>query len=408
MDFSFDHRTEELRAELGDFMRGHVLPAEHQFHEPRPADAPWQRPAVMAELRAEARKRGLWNLFLPHSPLGAGLSNLQYAPLAELTGHSPQIAPEALNCQPPDTGNMELLAMFATPEQRERWLTPLLNGTIKSAFCMTEPDVASADAANIATRAVREGDDYVIDGRKWWTTGALSPDCRLLLVMAVTAPKAERGKRHSMLLVPADTPGVDVRRGLTVFGYTDGAHGGHAEVGFDAVRVPAANLLGGDGEGFALAQARLGPGRIHHCMRAVGMAERALALMCERVDRRVAFGRPLARQGVIREWIAEARVRIDQLRLLVLHAAWSIDTHGVPASRRQIAAIKVAAPATAEWVLDKAVQAHGAGGMSQDFPLAALWAQARALRFIDGPDEVHKMVLARHELTIQATERDHG
>jgi acyl-CoA dehydrogenase len=404
MDFTYDARTEELRAELAAFLRDHVLPAEHHFHDPRPDGDPWGRPAVMAELRAEARRRGLWNLFLPHSPLGAGLSNLQYAPLAELTGHSPLVAPEALNCQPPDTGNMELLAMFATAEQRERWLTPLLEGEIKSAICMTEPDVASADAANIATRARREGDHYVVDGRKWWTSGALSPDCELLVVMAVTRPEAERGHRHSILLVPKDTPGVTVHRGLSLFGYTDGASGGHAEVSFDSVRVPAANLLGRDGEGFALAQARLGPGRIHHCMRAVGMAERALGLMCDRAERRVAFGKPLAKQGVVREWIAEARVRIDQLRLLVLHAAWSIDTKGVPASRREISAIKVAAPATAEWVLDKAIQAHGAGGMSQDFPLAALWAQARALRFIDGPDEVHRMVLARLELAARRDE----
>jgi acyl-CoA dehydrogenase len=399
MDFAFDERTEELRAELSDFMDSHVYPAEPVFAEQvAKLDDPWGRPAVIEDLKAEARRRGLWNLFLPHSPLGAGLTNLQYAPLAEITGRSPALAPEALNCAAPDTGNMEVLAMFGTEEQQRQWLDPLLDGKIRSAFCMTEPEVASSDATNISTTIEADGDEYVIRGRKWWSTGALSPDCKIFIVMGVTSPDAERHRRQSMVLVPKDTPGVNVVRGMQVFGFTDGPHGGHAEVVFDDVRVPRSNLLGEEGSGFAIAQARLGPGRIHHCMRLIGMAERAFDLMCRRVRARVAFGKALADQGVIQEWIAESRVRIEQVRLLVLKTAWLIDTVGVKSARVEISAIKIAAPLTAEWIIDKAIQAHGGGGVSQDFPLASLWAGARTLRLADGPDEVHRMALARREL----------
>ncbi|MCP2257537.1 acyl-CoA dehydrogenase [Streptoalloteichus tenebrarius] len=399
MDFAFDERTERLRAELTEFLTEHVYPAEPVYAE-QVANAadPWDAPPVLAELKAEARRRGLWNLFLPDERFGAGLGNLAYAPLAELTGRSPALAPEALNCSAPDTGNMELLAEFGTPEQRSQWLEPLLEGEIRSAFCMTEPEVASSDATNIATRIERDGDHYVINGRKWFSSGAMSPRCAVFIVMGKTDPDAERHRQQSMVLVPRDTPGVHVRRGLTVFGYTDGPHGGHAEIEFRDVRVPVANVLGGEGEGFAIAQARLGPGRIHHCMRLVGMAERALELMCRRVTERVAFGRPLAEQGVIGEWIAESRVRIEQARLLVLKTAWLMDTVGNRGAHTEIQAIKIATPAMAEWVIDKAIQAHGGAGVSQDFPLAMLWAQARMLRIADGPDEVHRMSLARREL----------
>lgn len=399
MDFAFDERTEELRGSLLDFMERHVYPAEPVFAEQlAKLDDPWAKPDVIDDLKAEARRRGLWNLFLPHSPRGGGLTNLQYAPLAEITGRSPALAPEALNCAAPDTGNMEILDMFGTEEQKQEWLEPLLEGEIRSAFCMTEPEVASSDAANIATRIEADGDEYVINGRKWWSSGALSPHCKVLIVMGVTNPDADRHYRQSMVIVPKDTPGVNLLRGMHVFGYTDGAHGGHAEVVFDDVRVPRSNLLGEEGGGFAIAQARLGPGRIHHCMRLIGMAERAFDLMCQRVLTRVAFGRSLADQGVIQEWIAESRVKIEQLRLLVLKTAWLIDTVGVKNARVEISAIKIAAPLTAEWVIDKSIQAHGGGGVSQDFPLASLWAGTRTLRLADGPDEVHRMALARREL----------
>ena len=398
MDFAYDARTEELRAELLSFMDSHIYPAEPVFAE-QVADGPrWQTPPVLAELKGEARRRGLWNLFLPDAEHGAGLTNLQYAPLAEITGRSPAIAPEAVNCAAPDTGNMELLVMFGTGDQQKRWLRPLLDGEIRSGFCMTEPDVASSDARNISTSIERDGDHLVINGRKWWTTGALSPRCKILVVMGKSDPEGEWHRQQSMVLVPADTPGVRVARGLSVFGYDDATHGGHAEVEFDNVRVPAENLVGESGAGFAIAQARLGPGRIHHCMRLVGMAERALELTCRRVSERVAFGRPLARQGVVREWIAEARVRIEQARLLVLKTAWLMDTAGNAAAHTEIQAIKIVTPRMAEWVLDKAIQAHGGGGVSQDFPLAALWAGARSLRLADGPDEVHLASLARREL----------
>jgi acyl-CoA dehydrogenase len=394
MDFAYDAKTEELRGRLLPFMR-HVYKAEPVFAEQAAAGPQWSTPPVIEELKARARAAGLWNLFLPKV---SGLSNLQYAPLAEITGRSPYLAPEALNCAAPDTGNMELLAEFGTAEQRARWLEPLLDGAIRSAFCMTEPGVASSDATNIATRITPDGDHYVVDGHKWWSSGAMNPRCEIFIVMGKTDPDGPRHRQQSMILVPRDTPGVEVRRGMTVFGYTDGPHGGHAEVVFDAVRVPKANLIGAQGDGFAIAQARLGPGRIHHCMRLVGMAERGLALMCERANARVAFGRPIGQHGVVADWIAESRVRIEQARLLVLKTAWLMDTVGNKGAHTEIQAIKIAVPQLAEWVLDKAIQAHGAAGVSQDFPLAQLWAAARTLRLADGPDEVHRSSLARKEL----------
>jgi acyl-CoA dehydrogenase len=402
MDFGHDERTHELSAQLESFMDGHIYPAERVYDEQsaqaREAGDPWHRPPVVAELKAAARERGLWNLFLPGHSGGAGLTNLQYAPLAEITGHSPALAPEALNCAAPDTGNMEVLTEFGSPEQQARWLKPLLDGAIRSAFCMTEPDVASSDASNISTRIQRDGDSYMINGIKWWSSGAMDPACEILIVMGKTSAEADRHRQQSMILVPRDTPGVIVKRGMRLFGYDDAPHGGHAEVVFDGVRVPAANLIGEEGGGFAIAQARLGPGRIHHCMRMIGAAERALELLCRRVTGRTAFGRPLAEQGVIQDWIAESRVRIEQARLLVLKTAWLMDTAGNKGAHTEIQAIKVATPAMAEWVIDKAIQAHGAAGVSQDTPLAHLWAGARSLRFADGPDEVHKRSLARREL----------
>ncbi|MFC4003128.1 acyl-CoA dehydrogenase family protein [Prauserella oleivorans] len=398
MDFAFDAKTEQLRERLLEFMDSHVYPAEPVFRDQLEArENPWASVPVVEDLKTEARKRGLWNFFLP-GELGAGLTNLQYAPLAEITGRSPALAPVALNCSAPDTGNMEVLAMFGTEQQRKQWLQPLLDGEIRSAFAMTEPDVASSDARNIATRIERDGGDYVINGRKWFISGAMSPDCRIFIVMGKTDPDAEPHRQQSMVLVPRDTPGVHVKRGMHVFGYTDGDHGGHAEVIFEDVRVPAENLIGEEGGGFAIAQARLGPGRIHHCMRLLGMAERAIELMCRRAVSREAFGKPLARQGVIQEWIAESRVTVESLRLLVLKTAWLMDTVGNQGAHTEIQAIKIATPAAVEKILDRAIQVHGAGGVSQDFPLAELWAAARMLRLADGPDEVHKRSLARREL----------
>ncbi|WP_431677737.1 acyl-CoA dehydrogenase family protein [Kitasatospora sp. KL5] len=399
MDFSFDTRTEELRSQLLDFMDEHVYPAEPVLAAQLadPAREPWTIPAVVGDLRTAARERGLWNLFLP-GEAGAGLTNLQYAPLAEITGRSVLLAPAALNCAAPDTGNMEVLDQFGSEEQRKQWLEPLLAGEIRSAFAMTEPDVASSDASNITTRIERDGDEYVVNGRKWYITGAMNPNCRIFIVMGKTDPTAAKHRQQSMILVPRDTPGVTVKRGMTVFGYEDQDHGGHAEVVFENARVPAANLIGEEGSGFAIAQARLGPGRIHHCMRAIGIAERALELMCRRAVDRVAFGRPLADQGVVQEWIAESRVRIEQARLLVLKTAWLMDTVGNRGAHTEIQAIKIIVPQTVEWVLDKAVQAHGAAGVSQDTPLAQLWAGNRTLRLADGPDEVHRRSLARREL----------
>ncbi|HEY2315065.1 MAG TPA: acyl-CoA dehydrogenase family protein [Streptosporangiaceae bacterium] len=401
MDFAYDARTEELRGQLQAYIDEHILPAEKVFEEQAAEMASqgrgWERPPVMDELKAEARKQGLWNLFLAHHPAGAGLTNLQYAPLAELSGRS-FLTPEALNCAAPDTGNMEVLAEFGTKAQQDQWLRPLLDGEIRSAFCMTEPDVASSDATNIATSITRDGDVYVINGRKWWSSGAMDPRCKILIVMGKSSPDADRHRQQSQILVPRDTPGVNIKRGMHVFGYTDGTHGGHAEVEFTDVRVPVENVISGEGEGFAIAQARLGPGRIHHCMRQIGAAERALELMCRRVTERVAWGKPLAEQGVIQDWIAEARVRIEAARLLVLKTAWLMDTVGNKGAHTEIQSIKILVPQMTEWIMDKAIQAHGAGGVSQDFPLAALWAHARTLRLADGPDEVHKRSLAFREL----------
>lgn len=401
MDFTFDERTQELQAELLGFMDSHVHPAESRFHAELaalPNPFAWTQAPVISELRAEARSRGLWNLFLPGTEHGAGLTNLQYAPLAEISGRSGHLAPAAMNCAAPDTGNMEVLHQFGSPEQQERWLEPLLDGRTRSAFAMTEPDVASSDATNIETSIVRDGDDYVINGRKWWITGAMAPECEIFIVMGKTDPEASRHRQQSMVLVPRDTPGLEVVRAMEVFGYDDHEHGGHAEMRFTDVRVPASNLIGEQGAGFAIAQARLGPGRIHHCMRAIGIAERAIEAMCARATDRVAFGRPLARQGVIREWIAESRVEVEQLRLLVLKTAWLMDTVGNRGAHSEIQAIKIATPKVVQGILDRAIQVHGAGGLSQDFSLAQSFAGVRTLRFADGPDEVHKSSLAKVEL----------
>ena len=409
MDFAHDSRTEELRQELLGFMDERVVPSLAVFDEQRAAlDDPWawSTAPVLRQLQSEARDLGLWNLFLPGEQ-GAGLTNLQYAPLAEITGRCIRLAPPALNCAAPDTGNMEVLAAFGTPEQKERWLGPLLRGEIRSAFAMTEPDVASSDATNIETSIGRVsssgGDEYVITGRKWWITGAMNPECDVFIVMGKTDPSADRHRQQSMVLVPRDTPGVEVVRGMEVFGYDDADHGGHAELRFTDVRVPVSNLIGEEGSGFAIAQARLGPGRIHHCMRSIGLAEVAIEAMCRRASERVAFGRPLAEQGVIRDWIAESRVRVEQLRLLVLKTAWLMDTVGNKGAHTEIQAIKIATPRTVEWVLDKAIQVHGAGGLGQDHELAAAFAGVRTLRFADGPDEVHKNALAKAELRKYAT-----
>lgn len=396
MDFAFDAVTEDLRGRLLRFMDECVLPVEAAFAEQAAASG-WSTPPLLADLKDEARKRGLWNLFLPGEH-GAGLTNLQYAPLAEIMGRSPQLAPVATNCAAPDTGNMEVLSMFGSEWQRKEWLEPLLDGRIRSAFAMTEPDVASSDATNIATSIVRDGDEYVINGRKWYISGAMNPDCKIFIVMGKTDPEAPSHRRQSMVLVPRDTPGMHIRRGMHVFGYDDADHGGHAEILFEDVRVPADNLIGEEGGGFAIAQARLGPGRIHHCMRLIGMAERAVEMMCRRALDRTAFGKPIAQQGVVQDWIAESRVRIEQLRLLLLKTAWLMDTVGNQGAHTEIQAIKISTPITVEWILDKAIQVHGAGGVSQDFPLAALWAGARSLRLADGPDEVHKRSLAYREL----------
>jgi acyl-CoA dehydrogenase len=399
MDFGYDQTTVELQQRLSAFMDECVYPAEPRFRaEASSLDDRWGAPPVIEELKQAARQRGLWNLFLPRShEYGAGLTNVQYAPLAEITGHNPWIAPEAINCSAPDTGNMELLSLFGTDEQKRTWLEPLLEGEIRSAFSMTEPEVASSDATNIATRIERDGDDYVISGRKWWTSGAMSPRCKLLIVMGVTNPDADRHRRQSMILVPTDTPGVQIQRSTSLFGYDDGPHGGHAEIVYDNVRVPGSNLLGKEGDGFRIAQERLGPGRIHHAMRAIGMAERALEMMCERTAQRETFGRPIIEHGVVQRWISEARVRIEQVRLLVLKTAWLMDTVGNRGARIEVSAIKVAAPEVATWVIDRAIQAHGGAGVAQDTLLPELYAVARILQIADGPDEVHHMAIARRE-----------
>ncbi len=376
---------------LHEFMKSHVLPAEHVLEEQLETIPLWTTAPIVQELKAAARERGLWNLFRE-------LPNLQYARIAEVSGWSPHLAPEAMNCSAPDTGNMEVISQFGTEEQKEQWLKPLLEGQIRSAFCMTEPEVASSDASNITTSIRREGDEYVIDGRKWFASGAMNPNCKIFIVMGKSDPNADRHRQQSMILVPRETPGIEVKRSMHVFGFNDAHHGGHAEIVFSGVRVPASNMIANEGDGFAIAQARLGPGRIHHCMRLIGMAERALSLMCQRASSRVAFGKPVAAQGVVMDWIAESRVRIEQARLLVLKTAWLMDTVGNKGAHTEIQSIKIAVPLMAEWVLDKAIQVHGGGGVSQEFPLSSLWAAARTLRLADGPDEVHKMSLAKREL----------
>lgn len=394
MDLRPSARADELRERLWDFMHERVFPAEQVYEQQRAAAGdPHAVPAVLDELKAEARQRGLWNLFLPDE---SGLSNLDYAGIAEVTGWSQELAPQALNCNAPDTGNMETLHLFGTDQQKARWLEPLLEGEIRSAFAMTEPQVASSDATNIETSITRDGDEYVIDGRKWWITNALDPRTAILIVMGKTDPDGPRHRQQSMVLVPTDTPGVTIERNLDVLGFTD--RDGHGEISFDGVRVPAENILAGEGEGFAIAQARLGPGRIHHCMRAIGAAERALSLMVERARSREAFGGPLADQGLVQQAIAESRVEIEQARLYVLRTAALIDEHGSRGARQDIAAIKLVVPRMAAGVIDRAMQVHGGAGMCQDTPLAAMYAWHRAMRLFDGPDEVHLRSVARAEL----------
>ena len=405
MDFAYSDKVEGLRLQLAAFMDEHVYPNEARF-EAWLAEAPdrWAAPPpLLEELKEKARAQGLWNLFLPPHPesaeteaWGAGLTNLEYAPLCEIMGRS-FVAPELFNCAAPDTGNMELLAQYGSAAQKQQWLVPLLEGRIRSAFAMTEPDVASSDATNIRLEIRRDGDSYVLNGRKWWITGAPDPRCRIFIVMGRTNPEAARHEQQSMILVPRDTPGLRIVRPLTVFGYDDAPHG-HAELEFRDVRVPADHLILGEGRGFEIAQGRLGPGRIHHCMRLIGKAERALDLMCKRVRERVAFGKPIGEQTVTLERVAESRIDIEQARLLVLRAAWKMDQSGNKAARKEIAMIKVAAPAMALRVIDRAIQAFGAAGLSADFPLAAFYADSRTLRFADGPDEVHRNQIGRLEL----------
>ena len=400
MDFDYTPKVQALRERLLAFMEEHVYPNEATYHDwLSTADDRWTIPPIMEELKARARDAGLWNLFLPESDRGAGLTNLEYAPLCEIMGRSP-IAPEVFNCAAPDTGNMEVLERYGTDAHKERWLKPLLAGEIRSAFAMTEPAVASSDATNIECAIVRDGDEYVINGRKWWTSGAMDPRCEILIVMGKTDPGAERHAQQSMILVPMQTPGIEVVRPLTVFGYDDAPHG-HAEVVFRDVRVPADHLLLGEGRGFEIAQGRLGPGRIHHCMRQIGLAERALEAMCARVTSREAFGRPLAAQGVVRESIAESRMDIEQARLLTLKAADMMDKVGNKVARSHIAMIKVVAPTMTLRVIDRAIQCHGGAGVSGDFFLAYAWAMSRTLRLADGPDEVHRVTIAKLELGAQ-------
>jgi acyl-CoA dehydrogenase len=398
MSFVQTERGRDLEERLLAFMDERIYPAEAVYTEQmRESGDPIFHPPIVEELKEDARRRGLWNLFLPHATQWTeGLTNAEYAPLAEITGRSPHLAPEALNCAAPDTGNMELLTMFGTPEQQERWLAPLLEGEIRSCFAMTEPDVASSDATNISTRIERDGDEYVINGRKWWSSGAGRERTKIAIVMGKTDPDARTHSQQSMILVPFDTPGLTRVRNLRVFGYDDRET--HSELLFEDVRVPVTNLLGPEGGGFMMSQARLGPGRIHHCMRLIGMAERALALMCARVQQRVAFGKPIAEQGVVQEWIADSRIEIDQARLLTRHAAWLLDEAGTKGARNEISAIKVVAPNVACRVIDRAIQAFGGAGVSEDTPLAEMYAAARTLRLADGPDEVHRMVIARREL----------
>jgi acyl-CoA dehydrogenase len=397
MNFELTDRCTEYQERVQAFMDEHIYPAEAVYEQQmRESGDPHHQPAILEQLKDEARSRGLWNLFHPHEEWGPGLTNAEYAPLAEIMGRSAHLAPEAMNCSAPDTGNMEILTLFGTEEHKDRWLRPLLDGEIRSAFAMTEPAVASSDATNIETRIERDGDEYVINGRKWWTSNALHQNCRVLIVMGKTNPDGPKHQQQSMLVVPIDTPGVTIVRGLPVFGYQD--REGHAEVLFEDVRVPTTALLAGEGDGFMISQARLGPGRIHHCMRSIGMAERALELMCRRAQQRVTFGKRVADNANIQDWIAESRIELEMIRLLTMKTAWLMDTAGNRHARVEIAAIKVAAPQVALKVIDRAIQVHGGGGVSDDFPLAAMYAHQRTLRLADGPDEVHKRTIAQREL----------
>jgi acyl-CoA dehydrogenase len=404
MDFEMTERAKDVRERLLAFMDDHVYAAEPVYlQQLREAGTPHAHPPIMETLKAEARRQGLWNLFLPDEEHGAGLTNVEYAPLAEIMGRT-RIAPEACNCSAPDTGNMEVLHAFGTAEQQQRWLRPLLDGEIRSGFAMTEPEVASSDATNIAMRIERDGDEYVLNGRKWWTTGALHPNCRILITMGKTDPQAAPHQQQSMVLVPLDTPGVTVERSTTVFGYIEPE--GHGVLHYEDVRVPVENIIAGEGMGFLIAQARLGPGRVHHCMRTIGAAERALELMCGRADARETFGRPVSQNANVRDWIAESRIEIEMARLLVMKTAWLMDTVGNQHARTEIAGIKFAVPQVCLRVVDRAIQVHGGGGVSDDFPLAMMYARLRSLRLADGPDEVHKRFVARQELRRQRERRD--
>src|SRR5438067_2231906 len=400
MHFEHSPKVKDLQRRFVAFMREHIYPNEATFHRQIAEGDRWQPTAIIEELKPKARTQGLWNLFLPDKEYGPGLTNFEYAPLCEIMGRS-FMAPEVFNCSAPDTGNMEVLARYGSEEQKDRWLKPLLAGEMRSCFCMTEPDVASSDATNIQASIRRDGDEYVLNGRKWWSSGAGDPRCKIAIFMGKTDPGAPRHKQQSMILAPLDTPGVTIKRMLTVFGYDHAPHG-HGEVTYENVRVPASNILLGEGRGFEIAQGRLGPGRIHHCMRQIGVAERALELMCKRSQNRVAFGKRLAENDITLERIAQSRIEIDQARLLVLHAAYMMDTVGNKAAKQAIAEIKVAVPNMTLAVVERAMQLHGGGGVSQEFPLASMWAHSRTLRFADGPDEVHRRQIGRLEL------RKHG